>query len=127
MHNVPDYHLLTERIGWRITDFDWDAIDLDKVSDDDRLRIRETTLTESEFIKKLLAEISADEMRHHQWFANALQRYLPLSKDPDRYRQEICDAITNFHMPQFFYQLEFPYIDGRLNEYLTAEDIAMIK
>jgi len=232
MHNVPDYHLLTERIGWRITDFDWDAIDLENVSDDDRLRLRETTLiengiphytelwqavrgfsdewelrqfnliwsyeelrhaeslrrlaekiglgldgelravietsfvetrnkscptgcyetigamltyttlqelvtwkfysswaksTQCDFIKRLLTELAADEMRHHQWFANALQRYLPKSPDPDRYRQEICDAIGSFHMPQFFYELPFPYIEGRMAEYMNADDVAMMK
>src|SRR5262249_47215985 len=47
MHNVPDYYQLTERISWRITDYDFDKIDVDNVSEDDREKVRETMLIEN--------------------------------------------------------------------------------
>jgi Fatty acid desaturase len=230
MHNVPDYYLLSERISWRLTDFDFDAIDLENVSDDDREKIRETMLiengiphytdlwgaidgfsdewelrqfnliwsfeefrhaeslrrvadkvglamdgeietvkqtpfvknrndsckcyatiggmltytilqelvtwkfytkwskaTSSSFLRRLLDEIAADEMRHHQWFANALPRYFARSTNPEAFRLEVVDAIGAFHMPHNFYALRFPFIEERMAEYFTEEDFNQMK
>jgi len=230
MHNVPDYYQLSERITWRITDFDFDAIDLGNVSDDDREKVRETTLiengiphytelwgaidgfanewelrqfnliwsfeefrhaeslrllseklglglegeietvkhtpfvknrndsckcyatiggmlmytvlqelvtwkfysnwskvTKSDFLRRLIAEIAADEMRHHQWFANALSRYFARAADPDAYRREVIEAAFAFHMPHNFYALRFPFIEDRLPEYFSVEDLNQMK
>jgi len=230
MHNVPDYYLLSERISWRLVDFDFDAIDLDNISDDDREKIRETTLiengiphytelwgaidgfsdewelrqfnliwsfeefrhaeslrllaekvglslggeidtvkqtpfvknrndsckcyatiggmltytvlqelvtwkfylkwakaTRSDFLRRLLDKIAADEMRHHQWFANALARYFERSNAKDAYRREVVEAVGAFHMPHNFYALRFPFIEERMPEYFTTEDFDQMK
>ena len=230
MHNVPDYYRLSERISWRLTDFDFDAIDVDNVSDDDRAKIRETTLiengiphytnlwdavdgfaaqwelrqfnliwsfeelrhaeslrllaekiglgldgeldtvkqtsfvknrndtcacyatiggmlmytvlqelvtwkfyskwskaTRSDFIRRLVGELAADEMRHHQWFANALPRYFAIARDQPAYRRDVIEAASSFHMPHHYYALSFPYIDQRWNDYLTTEDFDQMK
>ena len=227
MHSVPEYYLLTEKIGWRLTDLDFDAIDVGNITSDDRLKIRETALiesgiphytdlwtaidgfsgewelrqfnliwsseefrhaeslrlladrlgveigrdldsvektefvkirnascktrcyetlggmlmyttiqemvthkfylkwskvTESAFLRQLLGHLAADEMRHHQWFANALQRYLPRAPDPAAYRKKVVESILSFHMPHNFYEVTFPYIDKRMAEYFSTED-----
>lgn len=232
MHSFREYYMLMERIGWRLTDFDWDAIDLEHVTEDDRLRARETAITESgvphysgawgavegiescwelrqfaslwageehrhseglrllcekigvdaepefdavtacdfverqnessptgcyntiaglltyttmqelatwkfyqcwskatqsSFIRALTAKIAADEMRHHQWFANALQRHLGLAEDPDAYRRNIVEAISAFHMPHNYYPVEFPFFDAPEPTYFSAKDLQQMR
>jgi len=230
MHNVPDYYLLSERISWRLTDFDFDAVDVANLSDDDREKIRETALiengiphytnlwgaiegyagawelrqfnliwsfeelrhaeslrllaqkigldlggeieevkatpfvenrnaacrcyttiagmltytvlqelvtwkfytnwskaTRSAFLRRLLGELAADEMRHHQWFANALARYFESAADKEAYRQNVVEAVAAFHMPHNFYDLRFPFIEDRMAEYLDQTDFDQMK
>jgi hypothetical protein len=233
MHNVPDYYLLLEKVGWRLTDFDFDTLDRDQLDDDDRQKILETALiengiphyvnlwtaipafagewelrqfaliwsfeelrhaealrllgekagvplgggldtvrdtafvenrngscptgcyatipgmlmytvlqelvtwkfysswarsTRSEFVRALLGKIAADEMRHHQWFANAIARYFERAPDRAEYRRRILEAMRSFHMPHVFYPgLHFPFIDNRLHEYFTVDDFNQMK
>lgn len=232
MHDFHEYFLLLERIGWRLTEFDFAAIDMENITDDDRQRARDTAITESgvphysavwdgvegisdqwelrqfatlwtaeehrhseglrmlcealgvdassefeavrtcdfvakhngacpsgcyntvsglltyttlqelvtwkfyqcwtkatksTFIKGLVGKIAADEIRHHQWFANALQRYLPLAQDQTAYRQGIVDAIQAFHMPHNYYPVRFPFFDETQISYFTEEDFQQLR
>lgn len=232
MHSFSEYFLLSEKTGWRLTDFDFDAIDMENVSEADVQRAHDTAVTESavphytaawsavdnidahwelrqfaalwageehrhseglrmlyealggdmtreleavstcdfvgtaqaacptgcyatvsglltyttiqelvtqrfyrswakttesRFIKGLIGKIAADEMRHHQWFANALQRYLADAPDPTAYRQSIVDAVAAFHMPHSYFPLEFPYFDAPELKYFSDEDVASMK
>ncbi len=232
MHNFRDYFMLLERIGWRLTDYDFGAIDMENITEDDRQRARDTAITESavphyadvwggiqgiseewelrqfatlwtseehrhseglrmlcealdvdlnsefaavaesdfvathnrscpsgcyntvagvltyttlqelvtwkfyhcwtkatqsSFIKSFIGKLAVDEIRHHQWFANALQRHLPLAKDPDAYRRSIVDAISAFHMPHNYFPLAFPYFDSPQMKYFTEADMQQMK
>lgn len=232
MHTFSEYFLLTERIGWRLTDFDFDAIDVENVSDLDRQKARDTAVTESgvphyvstwsavhdidaywelrqfaalwageehrhseslrllceklgidlssdlgavsacdfvgdhnracatgcyntvsglltytviqelitwkfyanwakatesTFMRELVRKIGADEMRHHQWFANALQRYLDRAPDPRAYREAIVDAVVAFSMPHKYYPVAFPFFDAPESKYFTIDDVESVK
>jgi hypothetical protein len=232
MHNVPDYYMLSERVGWRLTDIDLEHLDVDNVSDDDRLKVKETALiengiphytdlwaalegigqewelrqfnliwsyeefrhaeslrrlaerldidisaqldtvrntafvknrnascesgcyetipgmlmytilqelitwkfyatwakvTRSEGLRTLVSNIGADEMRHHQWFANSLPRYFERSRDKAEFRRRVAEALRSFHMPHNFYALHFPFIDDRFSEYFDEDGINQIK
>jgi len=232
VHSFSEYFLLMEKVGWRLTDFDFDAIDLENISDTDRQKLRDTAITESAvphyadtwgqaqdferfwelrqfavlwtaeehrhseglrmlaervgvtpkteleavsrcdfpaiykdacpsncyttvpgiltytvmqelvtwkfylqwskatkstFLKAFLAKLAADEMRHHRWFANALQRYLPLVEDQHAYRRAIADAVAAFKMPHNYLPAEFPAFDMPEVAYFTDEDFADMK
>ena len=232
MHSFTEYYMLMERIGWRLTDCDFEAIDMENITDADRRRARDTAITESAvphyidmwggvegikpmwelrqfaalwageehrhseglrllceklevdaqaefqaveespfvatarkscpsncystisglltyttiqelvtyrfyrnwakdtksvFLQDFLGKLAADEMRHHQWFANALQRYLPLVEDQQAYRQGIVDALAAFHMPHSYFPVEFPYFDARGATYFGEADFQSMK
>lgn len=67
--------------------------------------------TKSPFVRKLLALIAADELRHHVFYRDAMQRLYQESKDRPAYSERVFEAVRAFKMPHLFYGLQADFFE----------------
>jgi hypothetical protein len=67
--------------------------------------------TASRFVRKLLALIAADELRHHVFYRDALQRLYAESSDRTAYSDRVFQAVRAFKMPHLFYGVQTDFFE----------------